>query len=104
MMVHKVAYLVKAYNILASLVINIHQTKIHLVPKCRERTWKKRGSKYIHVVRVEDNRQIIIVISFAIDGSLLPLQVIFIKSTTRCLLQNGLGGVRKVSCSFDTFC
>ncbi len=67
---------------------------------CGERTWKKKGSKDIHVVRVEDNRQITIVVSFAINGSSLPLQIICIKSTTRCLLQNGLG---KVSCSFDTF-
>jgi hypothetical protein len=95
MMVRRLAYFVKAYNILASLVINIHQTKIHLVPTCGERTWKKRGSKDIHVVRFEDNRQITIVVSFAIDGSLLLLQVIFIKSNTRCLPPNGLGGIRE---------
>jgi hypothetical protein len=46
MMVHRVACL-------ASLVINIHQTKTHLVSTCGERTSKMKGSKDINVVRVK---------------------------------------------------
>jgi hypothetical protein len=72
-MAHRVAYLVKTYNVLASFVININQIRIHLVPTNGERTWEKKGSKDIHVIRVEDKRQITIAISYAIDGSSLLL-------------------------------
>jgi hypothetical protein len=51
--------------------------------------WEKKGSKYIHVLGVEDNMQITVVVSSITNGSSLPLQIIFIRSTTRCLLQNG---------------
>jgi hypothetical protein len=57
--------------------------------------WGKKGSKYIHVFGVEDKRQIIVVVSSVTNGNSLPLQIIFIGSTTRCLPQNGLG---KASC------
>jgi hypothetical protein len=56
--------------------------------------WEKKGSKYIHVLGVEDNMQTTVVVSIT-NGSFLPLQIIFIRSTTRCLLPNGLG---KASC------
>jgi hypothetical protein len=62
-MVHRVAYLVKAYNVLASLVIIKHESiGIHLVLTSGEKTWEKKGSKYIHVLGVEDKRQITIVV------------------------------------------
>jgi hypothetical protein len=54
-----------------------------------------KGSKDIHVFGVEDNMQITIIVSSIVDGSSLPLQIIFIGSTTRYLPQNGLG---KASC------
>jgi len=37
-MAHKVAYLVKTYNIPACLVINIDQTRVHLVPNKSDKT------------------------------------------------------------------
>jgi hypothetical protein len=55
----------------------------------------KKGLKHIHVLGVEDKKHIIIVVSSIIDGSSLPLQFIFTRSTTRCLPQNSIG---KVSC------
>jgi hypothetical protein len=93
-MVHRVAYL-QAYNVLASLVINTNQTKNHFVSTNGERTWEKKGSKNIFVFGVEDKKQITIVVSFAVNGRFLPLQIIFIGSTTRCLPQNSPG---KASC------
>jgi hypothetical protein len=72
-MAHRVAYLVKTYNVLASLVINMNQIGIHLVPIGGERTWENKGSKDIHVIKVEDKKQITIAISSAVDGSFLPL-------------------------------
>ncbi len=85
---HTVTYLVKTYNVPALIVINMDQIRIHLVPTCGEKIWGKKGSKYIHVLGVEDKRQIIIVVSSITNGSSLPLQIIFIGSTTRCLPQN----------------
>ncbi len=70
---HRVAYLVKTYNVLASLVINTNQTRIHLVPTSGEKTWEKKGSKDIHVIKVENKRQIIVAISSAINGNFLFL-------------------------------
>jgi len=70
---HRVAYLVKAHNVPTLLVINMDQTRIHLVPTCGEKTWDKKGSKDIHVLRVEDKKQIIIIVSSTINGNSLPL-------------------------------
>ncbi len=56
-MAHRVPYLVKTYNVLASLVINTDQTWIHFVPTSGERIWEMKGSKDIHVFGVEDNMQ-----------------------------------------------
>lgn len=61
----------------------------------------EKGSNDIHVLGVENKRHIIIVVSFAIDGSSLPLQVIFTRSTTRCFLQNGKGKVSYLGIWFD---
>jgi hypothetical protein len=56
-MAHRVAYLVKTYNVPSSLVINTNQIGIHILPTGMERTWKKKGSKDIHVLGVEDKKQ-----------------------------------------------
>jgi len=77
-MVHKVAYLVKAYNVPTSLVIIKHRSDRD--SPCTYRwggNMEKNGSKDIHVLGVEDKRQIIIVISSTTNGSSLLLQVIF---------------------------
>jgi len=83
-MMHRVAYLVKAHNVPTLFVINMNQIGIHLLPIGGKRTWEKKGSKDIHVLGVEDKRKITVAISFAVDGSSLPLQAIFTRST-RCL-------------------
>jgi hypothetical protein len=44
-MAYKVAYLVKSYNIPTTLVINIDQTCVHLVPTRGEMTWEMKGKK-----------------------------------------------------------
>jgi hypothetical protein len=41
-MVHKVTYLVKAYNVPALIVINMDQTRIHLVPTCGEKYGERK--------------------------------------------------------------
>jgi hypothetical protein len=86
-MVHRVAYLVKAYNVLTSLVIIKHGSNRD--SPCTYRWGKnmeKKGSKDIHVLGVENKRQIIVVVSSTTNGSSLLLQVIFTRSIKRCLL------------------
>ncbi len=46
-MVLWIAYLVQVYNLPPSLVVNIDQRGIHLVPIVRERTWEKRGPRLL---------------------------------------------------------
>ncbi len=84
-MVLRIAYLVKVYNLPPSLVVNINQRGIHLVPMVRERAWEKRGSKVVGVLGGDDKRSITTcVFSFA-DGALLPFQLIFQGTTKRVL-------------------
>jgi hypothetical protein len=65
-------------------MINTYYTWIHVILTCKEITWEKKGSKAIHVFGVEDKKQITIVVSFAPNGSSLPLQVTFIGSYHGC--------------------
>jgi hypothetical protein len=52
---------------------------------------KKRCAKDIKVLEIEDKHQIIVVVSFATSGELLPLQVIFTGTTQRCLPKSNIG-------------
>jgi len=56
--------------------------------------------KKIHVLGIIDKRQIIVVVSFSTNGNLLPLQIIFTRSTIRCLPPRS---VRKVYCLTTSF-
>jgi hypothetical protein len=57
-MAQRAAYLVKAHNILATMMLNNDQTGIHIVPSCGARTWAEKGSKHVLVHGLEDERQI----------------------------------------------
>jgi hypothetical protein len=83
-MTYKVAYLVKTYNIPTTLVINTNETSVHLIHTRKERTHIQKG-KNIHVLGIEDKRQITSGISSLVDGNLSPLHIIFIRSTITCL-------------------
>jgi len=69
-MTYRVIYIAKAYNIPPSLVVNSDETDIHLAREC---TWESRGSKHIHVLGIEDKRQVIMVVSSSATRLLLPL-------------------------------
>jgi hypothetical protein len=99
-MVYKVAYLIKAYDILATLVINIDQIGVHLIPTRGERTWEMKGKKNIHILGIDDKKQIIVAISSLINGNLLPLPIIFKGSTIKCLLPKTIGKVSYLITSF----
>lgn len=84
-MAHRVAYLVKVYNILMCLIVNTYQIEVHLVPIGGDWTYEIRGAKLVQVLGIEDKRQIITVVSSLADGSLLPLQVVFQRTTNHTL-------------------
>ena len=59
-----------------SLVVNLDQTGLHLVP-AGARTYEVKGSKQVSIARIDDKRQITAVVESSLDGCLLPLQLIF---------------------------
>jgi DDE superfamily endonuclease len=67
-----------------SLIINMDQTGVRLVPSSRW-TYEEKGSKSVAVTGAEDKRQITVCIASALDGSMPPLQLIFQGKTDRCL-------------------
>lgn len=57
---------------------------MHLMPVSK-RTLGLRGAKQIRGVSIDDKRQITVNVAGAATGLLLPLQLIFKGTTTRCL-------------------
>lgn len=60
------------------------QTGVHLVP-CSAYTYETLGSESVAVVGADDKRQITVCLGSALDGTLLPLQLIFQGKTARSL-------------------
>jgi hypothetical protein len=87
-MVYHVIYLAKAYNIPPSFVVNNDQISIHLVFTIGKHTWENKGSKHVHVLGIEDKRQVIMIISSFVARVLLPLQIIFTSTTPQTLPPN----------------
>lgn len=58
---------------------------VHLAPMACEYTWEWKGSKDIKIIGMEDKRWVTICVSFASDGSLLLMQIIFDGKTNHCL-------------------
>jgi hypothetical protein len=56
-----------------SLVVNTYQTNVHLVPKRDARII--RGSRDVHVVGMDNKRQITTMVSYSISGDLLLLHL-----------------------------
>jgi hypothetical protein len=65
------------YNIPPCSIVNIDQIGVHLVPIGGDRTWERKRTKHIQVLRIEDKRQITTFVSSSTNGSMLPLQVVF---------------------------
>jgi DDE superfamily endonuclease len=59
------------------------QTGVHLVPSARY-TYAVRSSSSVEVIGAEDKRQITACVACAMDGTMLPLQLIFQGKTERC--------------------
>jgi hypothetical protein len=67
------------------------QTRIHLTPTGDTRTWAEKGSKHVLVHGQEDKRQIMVCVSSSANGDLLPFQVFFTCTTSRCLPPQNVG-------------
>jgi hypothetical protein len=55
-MAYKGVYLVKAYSIPPTFVMNNDPNGIHLAPNGAERTWEPKGTKNVQVLGLEDKR------------------------------------------------
>lgn len=83
-MAQRIAANMEIYEVHPSLVVNMDQTGVHLVP-VDNHTYEARGSKDVKVIGAEDKRQITACVASSLDGDLLPLQLIFTGSTAKCL-------------------
>jgi len=83
LMAKRIAVNVHMYLIHPSLVINMDQTGVHLVPSSN-RTFAPIGSSSIAVLGADDKRQITCCIASSMNGDLLPLQLVFQGKTTKC--------------------
>jgi hypothetical protein len=83
-MAMRVAAVMQLHGIHISMVFNMDQTGVHLVPASTH-TYDVKGNKSISVLGVEDKRQITACVGASLRGELLPLQLIFQGTTPRCL-------------------
>jgi hypothetical protein len=67
-MLYKITYLMKLYSIPLCLVVNNDQTRICLILIATERTWESKGTKHIQVLRVEDKKQVSMLVFFVTNG------------------------------------
>jgi hypothetical protein len=84
LMAKRIAAHVQMYNVHPSLVVNLDQTGVHLVPSAGW-TYERKGSAAVATIGAEDKRQITAVVASSLHGDLLPLQLIFAGKTDRCL-------------------
>ena len=77
------AQVVLEHQVPAELIVNLDQTGLKMVP-VSEWTYEKQGAKQVQVTGIEDKRQITGLLAVSLDGTLLPPQLIYEGTTTRC--------------------
>jgi|LNAP01.1.fsa_nt_gb predicted nucleic acid-binding Zn-ribbon protein len=83
-MAKRLAANMEMYSVHPSLVINLDQTGVSLVPAAHY-TYERQGNAAVATVGAEDKRQITAVLASSLSGDLLPLQLVFTGKTQRCL-------------------
>lgn len=78
----QVARMVKLRDIPDSLIINLDQTGIKLVPT-GDWTMAAAGSRRVEVIGLGDKRQITATFAAALDGTFLPMQILYQGKTDR---------------------
>lgn len=86
-MAQRVAVCIETYDVHPSLVINMDQAGLHLVPAA-SRTYETKGSRSVLVAGLDDKRQITVCVASTLNGDLLPLQLIFMGKTSASLPQH----------------
>jgi len=84
LMAKRIAATMEMHDVHPSLVINLDQTGVKLVPSSAW-TYEKRNSSSVAVIGADDKRQITACLASALSGDLLPLQLIFQGKTERSL-------------------
>ena len=85
----KKTYIIEIKSVVAieeippQLVINWDHTAIKIVPSSSW-TMEKKGVKRIEIVAIDDKRQITAVLACTLDGTFLPIQLIFQGKTEKC--------------------
>ena len=74
---------VTAHNIPPQLIINLDETGVQLVPVGKW-TMAPEGSKRVEVTGLDDKRQITATFAAALDGTMLPMQLLYQGKTDRC--------------------
>lgn len=82
-MAKRLAAQMEMYAVHSSLVINLDQTGVHLVPASFW-TYEEKGATSVPIIGGEDKRQITAVLASSLYGDMLPLQLIFQGKTDRC--------------------
>ena len=82
LMAKRVAALMEMHGVHPSLIINADQTGAKLVPSSAW-TYEKCNSSSVAVIGADDKRQITACLASALNGELLPLQLIFQGKTER---------------------
>jgi hypothetical protein len=85
MIILRLAYYVKVFDIPPSCVFNADQTGVVLIPSGYDRTYDSVGKKDIPILGGEENRAFTAVIGSAADGTFLPFQSVW-KGKTVCSL------------------
>ena len=78
-----IAFSMQMFKVHPSLVVNMDQTGVHLVP-ASSRTFESKGAHTVQMIGADDKRQITACIASSLDGDLLPLQLIFQGKTSAC--------------------
>ena len=74
---------IEDHQVLDSMVINFDQTGVNIIPSS-EWTMDDQGTKQVKVAGLGDKRQVTLVLGCAMDGTLLPPQVIYQGKTEKC--------------------
>ena len=79
---NQIANMVQLYQIPDSLIINLDQTGLKLVP-AGEWTMAAEGSKRVEVIGLSDKRQITATFAATLNGDFLPMQILYQGKTSR---------------------
>ena len=79
----QVVSMIKVHNIPESLVINLDQTGLNLVPS-GDWTMSKKGAKRVGLAGLGDKRQITATFAATLSGQFLPMQLLYTGKTDRC--------------------